>query len=140
WQQLADALRVLSARPARLRSFEPDPPEQARPLRLDGEQQVLDPIDVELVGSPRKGGQGLLDPGVVDGARGDRLDGVRPLAMEAETQAVRGWDRFELSPDPVAPWVVHPQHWRVGRKPEARPRPRLLDHLPLQLQLVRVGG
>src|SRR5207253_10347516 len=42
WEELGDALRVVRPRPARLAAFEPDPPQQPRSLRLDGEQQVLE--------------------------------------------------------------------------------------------------
>src|SRR6266851_6692438 len=65
---------------------------------------------------------------------------MRAQAVKAEAPAARGWDRLELAANAIAPRIVHPEHRRVWRQPQSRARPRLLDDLPLELELVRVVG
>src|SRR5229473_3453209 len=63
---------------------------------------------------------------------------MRAQAVKAKAPAARGWDSLELAANAIAPRIVHPEHRRVGRQPQSRARPRLLDDLPLQLELVRI--
>src|SRR5229473_317865 len=60
--------------------------------------------------------------------------------MKAKAPAARRRHGLELAANAIAPWIVHPQHGRVGRQPQTRARPSLLDDLPLELELVRIRG
>src|SRR5260370_35291588 len=60
--------------------------------------------------------------------------------MKAKAPAARGRHGLELAANAIAPWIVHPQHRRVGRQPQTRARPRLLDDLTLELELGKVVG
>src|SRR6266851_4094908 len=63
---------------------------------------------------------------------------MRAQAVKTKAPAARGWDRFELAANAIAPRIVHPEHRRVWRQPQSRARPRLLDDLQLELKLVLI--
>src|SRR6266851_1607197 len=63
---------------------------------------------------------------------------MRAQAVKAEAPAARSWHRLELAANAIAPRIVHTKHRRVGRQPQSRARPRLLDDLPLELELVLI--
>src|SRR4029077_257228 len=105
---------------------------------LGGEEQVLQVGELKLVGGLRESRQRLLDAKVVDRARIDRERRVRAQAVKAEAPAARGRHRLELAAYAVAPRFVHTEHRRVGRQTQSRARPRFLDDLALELQLVRI--
>src|SRR5438309_8440228 len=137
-QQLGDAAGELIARPPGLAAMKPQPPEQPAGLGFDGEQQVLQALELHLVCRLSERGQRALDAQVVDEATVDREHGVRPHAVEAEPPSFGAGDRLELSADPVAPRLVHAEHRRVGRQAQAGPCPGLLDHLLLEVELIRI--
>jgi hypothetical protein len=116
------------------------PPEQAVPVRLGGKEQVLQVLQLHLIGGLRERRQRLLYAQVVDLAGIYRQDRVRAEPVEAKPPALGAGDGLELAPDPVAPRVVHAKHRCVRRKAKPGARPCLLDHLALELELVRVRG
>src|SRR5712691_4614783 len=76
----------------------------------------------------------------MDGARIDRQYRVRAQAVKAEAPAAGRRHRFELAADAVAPRVLHAKHWSIWGQPQPSPSPRLLDHLPLELQLMGISS
>src|SRR6266852_7980359 len=64
---------------------------------------------------------------------------MRTKPMKAEAPAASRWHSLELAADPVAPRIFHAEHRSIRRQPQTHPRPRLLDHLPLELQLMGIG-
>ena len=140
WQQLRHAMRELVARPLGFATAKAEPPQQAMAGRLDCQQQVLQTFQLELVRRLREGGQRALDAPVVDEAAVDRQHRMRAHAVKAESPSAGRRESLELAADAISPGIVHSEHRGVRGETQPGPRPCLFHHLPLQLQLMRVGG
>src|SRR2546427_3272056 len=76
----------------------------------------------------------------MDDAAVDRQHRVRAQAVKAEPPPTRAGDSLELTANPVPPRIIHTEDAGIRRQAEARSRPGLFDHLPLQLELMGVRG
>src|SRR5881397_843753 len=76
----------------------------------------------------------------MDDAAVDRQHRVRAQAVKAEPPPTRAGDSLELTANPVSPRIIHTEDGGIRRQAQARSRPGLFDHLPLQFELMGVGG
>src|SRR5438477_11895660 len=65
---------------------------------------------------------------------------MRAHAVKAESPSAGRRDGLELAADAISPGIIHSQHRGVRGETQPGSRPCLFHHLPLQLQLMRVGG
>src|SRR5439155_5134163 len=131
-------MRELVPRPARFPTAKAHAPQQAGPCRLDGEQKILQVFELQLARRPRESRQCSLDALVVNQTAVDRQHRMGPHAVKTESPSARGRKGLELAADPISPGVVHAEHRCIGRETQTRSRPRFLDDLALQVQLMRV--